>query len=103
MSTTQIERNLDPYSLGIQRWYKIRQFWNDWNPLGVACEDIQNEYDEFVMSTLKLLEHDYSREDIEVFLIHLVRDYMGLGDEGVRKSNPGAFVQKIMEWNQGNR
>ncbi len=103
MHTPKIDLKIDPSSVELQHWYKMLHLWNDWNPMKVASEDIQDEYAAYISSTLTLLEDGCTAEEIEAFLSTIVRDYIGLGDEGVRESNPGAFAQKIMAWYQGNR
>ncbi|MGR8940622.1 MAG: hypothetical protein ACU83V_06990 [Gammaproteobacteria bacterium] len=103
MQTNETELRLESCHPEITLWFEIRRLWNAWDPIGVACEAIQDEYDAYIAPTLKLLEDGCSREEIEAYLTLIVRDYMGLGEEGVRQSNPGAFAQKVMAWYQDKR
>ena len=92
------ELKIDPSDPEKHRWFGMRQLWNDWDPIGVVSEDIQDEYDSYVAPTLKLLDDGCPAGEIEAYLTSIVRDYIGLGEDGVRGSNPWAFARKIMDW-----
>lgn len=103
MQMNEKELKLDLPDPELVRWFEIRQLWNAWDPIGVACETVQDEYDAYIAPTLKLLENGCSREAIEAYLTSIVRDHMGLGEEGLRQSNPGAFAQTVTAWYRDRR
>ena len=76
----------------------LRELWNEWDPIGVASPALQDEYDSYLGPTLTLLERGSTEDEITDYLSYLVRDYIGLGDEGVEYSQPREFARTLQAW-----
>lgn len=81
-----------------KRWQELRGLWNEWDPIGIADEENQDEYDTYVGETMRLLELGASKEDIVKRLSYIVGEYMGMGQKAVEYHNPSVFAQKLQTW-----
>ena len=77
---------------------ELRELWNEWDPIGVASPALQDEYDSYLAPTLDLLERSATEDEITDYLSYLVRDYIGLGEEGVKYSQPREFARTLQAW-----
>lgn len=76
----------------------LRSLWNEWDPIGVASPALQDEYDSYLAPTLSMLERGATEDGLAEYLSHLVRDYIGLGEEGVEYSKPREFARDLQAW-----
>lgn len=83
-----------------QRWCEIRDLWNAWDPIGVSpgSDGPLDEYDSYLGSSLRLLERGASSREIVEYLSHIVGEYMGMGESGVKHSKPADFATKLQSW-----
>ena len=78
-----------------QRIAEIRQFWNEWDPIGVAKGDpSDDEYTAYLAPTLRLLERDASADEIVAYLKWVTLEHMGLS----QVSEPNAFAERLRSW-----
>ncbi len=83
-----------------RRYEEIRKLWCEWDPIGVIDLNYsrQNEYDNYLGPTLRLLEDGASNQQIAEYLSYVVGKYMGLGESGVQRSKPLVFAEKLRNW-----
>lgn len=72
---------------------ELRELWNKWDPIGVSPNDndVLDEYDFYLVSTLLLLKEVTTIDEIENYLNLLL-------EERNRHSNPHEFVNKLHVW-----
>ena len=76
----------------------LRSLWNEWDPIGVASPALQDEYDSYLAPTFSMLERGATEDELAEYLSQLVRDYIGLGEEGVEYSKPRDFARELKAW-----
>ncbi len=77
---------------------ELRELWNEWDPIGVASDALQDEYDSYLAPTLRLMNAGASEDELTKYLTLLVREKFGLDDDGVTHLNPRAFAQDLLAW-----
>ena len=82
------------------RWNELRKLWCEWDPIGVTCDLDwpQDEYDNYLAPTLRMLERGANNEELVDYLTHIVEEYMALGSAGVERSDPESFAAKLTSW-----
>jgi hypothetical protein len=83
-----------------KRWSEIRDLWNAWDPIGVrpGSEGPEDEYDNYLGPSLRLLERGASSDEITEYLAHIVGEYMGMGENGIKHSDPHSFAATLQAW-----
>ncbi len=78
----------------------IRELWNTWDPIGVTVDPNwpQDEYDNYLVPCLRLLESGASNQEITKYLEYVVGEHMGLGQIGIEHSKPIVFSEKLLAW-----
>ncbi len=82
-----------------KRISEIRRLWNEWDPIGVASDANDDEYDAYLGPTLRLLEREVPDGEIVEFLKSVVHDRMGLSQ---MPSSPHEFAAKLKSWFSAN-
>jgi hypothetical protein len=81
-----------------QRYRELRGLWNEWDPIGVAGDENDDEYESYVGPCLRLLEKKADTDEIVKYLNYIIGEYMGLGDKGIKYSKPVEFAQRMQAW-----
>lgn len=83
-----------------KRWRQLRDFWNEWDPIGVSPNNSgpTDEYDSYLGETLRRLESNSSIDELAKYLSWVVGDYMGMGSTGVECSKPIEFAERLHSW-----
>lgn len=77
-----------------QRIAEIRRLWNQWDPIGVV-DGIDDEYDDYLAPTLRLLERNASVDEIVAYLNWVTLEQMGLSQASLA---PEKFARQLQEW-----
>lgn len=78
----------------------IRKLWNEWDPIGILPfeNDILDEYDFYLETTLSLLKRKATPTEIENYLIFVIKELMGLDSTHVELCKPNEFARRIQVW-----
>ncbi|QOJ24081.1 MAG: hypothetical protein HRU78_10860 [Gammaproteobacteria bacterium] len=59
---------------------EIRKLWNEWDPIGILPDenDILDEYDFYLETTLSLLKRKAATNEIESYLTFVIEELMEL-------------------------
>ncbi len=84
----------------LKRYGEIRDLWCQWDPIGVMDDPGWpcDEYDAYLVPTLRLLEQGASKEELADYLSYIVGEYMGLGDRAIEYAQPMRFAGKLQAW-----
>ena len=80
-----------------ERWHQIRALWNDWDPIGVASDALDNEYESYLGPALRLLESRASLDELERYLAQVI-DRMGLTETKDAQTVRREFAMRLREW-----
>ena len=81
-----------------ERWRQIRALWNDWDPIGVASDALDDEYESYLGPTLRLLEGHASADELERYLAWVTTEHMGLSDTPDNQAGRRQFAMRLREW-----
>jgi hypothetical protein len=92
-------QNLQPQNSN-QNLQEIRKLWNEWDPIGILPyeNDIVDEYDFYLETTLSLLKRKATPIEIEHYLIFVIKELMGFDSAYVEQCKPNEFARKLQEW-----
>jgi len=77
-----------------QRIAEIRALWNAWDPIGVASDANDDEYNAYLAPTVRLLERDSPIEEIVNYLKWVTNEQMGLS----QSSGHIKFAEQLRDW-----
>ena len=81
-----------------ERWRQIRALWNEWDPIGVASDSLDDEYEAYLGPTLRLLERHASSEEIEQYLADVTLRHMGLSETAAGPMSRRQFATRLYDW-----
>ena len=58
---------------------KVMELLREWDPIGVICDDNQDEYDGYSPTIVLMLDAGVSEEQLYQYLKRLVTGHMGIG------------------------
>jgi len=86
----------------LQHWRDVRTLWNRWDPIGVSHICNEDEYDDYIRSTLQLLDQRETVEEIEKFLCFVAFELMGLELNELQNGTPKDFALSLKTWYENN-
>ncbi|MFJ2016686.1 hypothetical protein [Streptomyces nodosus] len=84
---------MKPWSTSTEN--ELRHLLNEWDPIGLADDLVQDEYDCMLAPLLGLLCRGAGQTEIGEFLRHELEDHFGLNPLGLR---PDAMAARVIAW-----
>jgi hypothetical protein len=76
------------------RMAELRALWNAWDPIGVAQDGVEDEYNGYLGRTMRLLEQGAPSEEIVKYLRWITDEHMGLS----MASGHVEFAAQLQAW-----
>jgi hypothetical protein len=84
---------------------KVLEVLRRWDPIGVICQDNQDEYDSYAVEFIHRLDHRVSVPEMVEFMRGLVLDHMGLPsfDEADARVCATELAEFWRSWKEGQQ
>jgi hypothetical protein len=77
-----------------QRISEMRVLWNEWDPIGVVKDSVDDEYNAYLAPAVRLLERNAPIDEIVQYLKWVTDEQMGLS----LTSGHERFAERLKEW-----
>jgi len=83
-----------------QKLQEMKALWNEWDPCRASPEDKNalDEYDYYLIPTIKFLRKVPTIVEIENYLIFVLTKRIGFNKRLTSLSNPHEFAIKLQNW-----